>query len=73
MTTKERSFTYKIGVRELLLLALPFELIFGTTSRALALVALAIIVHFARSFFQTDMWELSGRYSTTDNETKKGE
>jgi hypothetical protein len=52
MTILDRILRRKIGVFELLLGAFPFELLFGSNSRAMLLLALSVGFYFAKKEFK---------------------
>ena len=59
MTIQQRIIARKIGALELLVGALPFELLFSSTGRFLATLVLAIGFYFAKKEFQ-------GEFSLSD-------
>lgn len=52
MKIQDRIIRRKIGVFELLLAAFPAELLFGSTSRALLAMTLAVAFYFAKQEFK---------------------
>lgn len=75
MTLQQRILRRKIGVFELLVAALPVELLLGSTGRALTLGALAAGFYFAKREFggEFSLLDLAGLFtekpSTKGNDT----
>lgn len=70
-TIQQRIIRRKIGAFELLIGALPLELIFGNGGRAMLLAALAAGFYFAKKEFKGEFSLLEVFALFTSNETKK--